>query len=281
MRTALLTAALLVATLVPGSSSADVASDAVPDLPALPPPSEGGGAAANAERDEAATAEDDAAPGSGDELSPASTTDAKAPAVRYAAMTAKACEAALLERGVRFVKTGPTKGVVDPVRLTAPIRGVSFHSMLPPSQRKTSPYEIYDCRLVLALDDFAALLAKHEVVDVVHYSVYRPPPKKWPEGTPGKRHGAALAIDAATFKKKDGTVLNVEKDFHGRVGRRPCGKGATLWPATPQAKELRAIVCETADARLFNVALTPGYNWQHRNHLHLELTPKVQWILVR
>jgi hypothetical protein len=279
MRTALTTAALLVAILSPGSASADGASGAVHDLPALPPP-EARASTADATDGDADDAHDASDPSDAD-LTPATTTDATAPAVKYGALSAKACEAALAKRGVKFVKTGPTKGVVDPVRLTAPIRGVNFHSMLPPSQRKTSPYEIYDCRLVLALDDFAALLAKHEVVDVVHYSVYRPPPKKWPDGKPGKRHGAALAIDAATFKKKDGTVLNVEKDFHGRIGRRPCGKGATLWPATPEAKELRSIVCETADARLFNVALTPGYNWQHRNHLHLEVTPKVKWILVR
>lgn len=264
--------------LAPGFASAE--TSASEDLPALPPPgampARGEEAApdANAPAAEADSAEEPAP-------EPASVTDARAPAVRYAGMSARACEGELARRKIRFHKVGTTKGVVDAVRLDGPIRGVWFHSMLPEKQRKTSPYEIYDCRLLLSLDDWAAILSKHDVVDVVHYSVYRPPPKKWPDGTPGKRHGAALAIDAASFKKKDGTTLNVEKDFHGRIGARPCGKGSVLWPPTAAAKELREIVCETSDARLFNVALTPGYNWQHRNHLHLEITPKVQWLLVR
>ena len=35
-----------------------------------------------------------------------------------------------------------------------------------------------------------------------------------------------------------------------------------------------------ADAHIFNVELTPDYNWPHRNHFHLEVTPKVKWFLV-
>ena len=35
-----------------------------------------------------------------------------------------------------------------------------------------------------------------------------------------------------------------------------------------------------AFSSLFNVALTPDYNWAHRNHFHLEVTPRVKWFLV-
>jgi hypothetical protein len=134
--------------------------------------------------------------------------------------------------------------------------------------------EIYDCRLVLALDDFAKVLAKHDIVEVIHLSVYRPVSSKVVLKGAGRRHGGALAIDAAIFKTKDGRSLNVEKDFHGRIGARPC-------PASKDASELRQLACEASDAQLFNVLLTPDYNWAHRNHFHMEVTAGVRWTLVR
>ena len=64
----------------------------------------------------------------------------------------------------------------------------------------------------------------------------------------------------------------VERDFHGRIGAPTCGAGTGPNPATPEALELRRIVCDAADAKLFNVELTPDFNWAHRNHFHLEVT---------
>ena len=112
-------------------------------------------------------------------------------------------------------------------------------------------------------------------------SGWRPPPaKSWPAGKLGTRHDGALALDAGWFVRRDGTRLDVEKDFHGRIGAKTCGPGTGPSPATPEAIELRNIACEAADAHLFQVELTPDYNWPHRNHFHLEVTPKVKWFLV-
>ena len=133
--------------------------------------------------------------------------------------------------------------------------------------------------LVLALDDFAKILQKHDIVEVIHYSVYRPPGKKEVLHGPGRRHSGALAIDAAIFKTKDGKTLGVEKDFHGKIGAKTCGVPTSHM--TAEAQTLRKLVCEAADAQLFNVLLTPDYNWPHRNHFHLEVTAGVKWILVR
>ena len=179
---------------------------------------------------------------------------------RYGNLGKTECEAELGRRHVGYERVSEARGVVFPVRLTAPLGGVDFHSMLPPSQRRTSPYEIYDCRLVLALHDFARILASHEIVEVVHFSVYRPPPARF-TGL-GRRHAGALAIDAAIFKTKDGKSFSVEKDY-----RRE-----------PMLKEL---VREAASERLFNVLLGPNYNWQHRNHFHLEVTAGVRWQFIR
>ena len=214
---------------------------------------------------------------------PASANGASAaPAARYAALDRASCEAELGKRSIAFERVAEAKGVIAPLRLKGPIAGVDFHSMLPAAQRKTSPYEIYDCRLVLALDDWARVLARHDVVEVVHFSVYRPPSAKTVLSGPGRRHTGALAIDAGFFKLRDGRSISVEKDFHGRIGSKPCASGAAAATGLPaSAVTLRQLVCEAAEAQLFNVVLTPDYNWPHRNHFHLEVTANARWTFVR
>src|SRR5207249_4458382 len=118
-----------------------------------------------------------------------------------------------------------------------------------------------------------------------HYSMYRPPPKSWPDDKIGTRHNGALALDAARFTKKDGTKLSVLDDFHGAIGDKTCGDGAAPRhvadaDAAARATEIRAILCEAVAAHVFNVVLTPNYNKPHRNHFHLEVTAGVKWFLV-
>ena len=122
-------------------------------------------------------------------------------------------------------------------------------------------------------------LARHAAVEVRHYSMSRPPSAAWPEGTLATRHPGALAIDVARFIRADGTWLGVLRDFHGHIGARTCGGGAAPHPATKDALELRAILCEALAAHLFNVVLTPNHNRPHRNHFHMEVTPGVRWFL--
>lgn len=206
---------------------------------------------------------------------------AVSPATMYAALDRDACEAELGKRNVPFTRVDAARGVLAPVRLTGALHGVTFRTALPASKRASSPWEIVDCRLALALDDFAVQLEKHDVAEVIHYSIYRPPSKRWPGAKIASRHPGGLAIDAGTFVKKDGTRLEVERDFHGHIGAPTCGtSGATPQPSTPEALELRHIVCDAADAHLFNVELTPDYNWAHRNHFHLEVTAGAKWFLV-
>jgi hypothetical protein len=213
-------------------------------------------------------------------LVPFAVPPPEAPALRYARLDRHACEAELGRRGIPFSSVDEARGVLAPVRLRGPLHGVTFRTGLAETRRASSPWEIVDCRLALALDDFAAQLAAHDITQVIHFSVYRPPVATWPEGKLASRHPGALAIDAGVFVKKDGTRLEVERDFHGRIGSATCGTGAGPHPATPEAVELRSIVCDAANARLFNVALTPDYNRPHRNHFHLEVTAGVAWFVV-
>lgn len=202
------------------------------------------------------------------------------PAIRYSKLDRTECEAELTKRSVPFKSEAEARGVLAPVRLTGPIHGVTFHSPLSPEKRAVQPWDILDCRLVLALDDFSQILAKYDVIDVIHFSVYRPPILK-KNVTTARQHGGAMAMDAAIFVRKDGTKLQIDKDFHGRIGAQTCGAGAAPAPSTPEATILRDIVCTAADQRLFNVVLTPDFNWAHRNHVHLEVTAGASYFLVR
>jgi hypothetical protein len=204
-----------------------------------------------------------------------------APSMRYAALDRAACESELGRRNVPFLAVDATPGVLAPVRLRGPLGvrpdapgGVTLHSGLPPAERERAPMEIFDCRLVLALDDFAAMLAPRGVVEMIHLSAYR---SRAQHGcTPkydGKQHCGGLAVDIATFKRKDGSTLIVDRDFHGKVGQSTC----TTHPAP---NELWSFVCDAADRGLFNVILSPNYNAQHHNHLHVEVTPDAAWMLV-
>jgi hypothetical protein len=201
------------------------------------------------------------------------------PANRYGAMSPTECIAELDARKISYtVETAP--GVKVPVRLTGPLHGVTFKAEVREADRATTPYEIADCALVLALDDFAAQLQTHDIVSVIHYSMYRPPPKSWPEGQLGRQHIGAMSIDAARFEKADGTALEVLKSFHGHIGARTCGAGAGPHPATPPSVELRTILCDAVAAHLFNVVLTPNFNHPHRNHFHMEVMHGANWFLV-
>jgi hypothetical protein len=198
------------------------------------------------------------------------------PAIEYASMTAAQCEAELKKRAIPFANVATASGVDRPVRLTGKLHGVAFHGL--EKNTATSLYEIIDCRLVLALDDFSAILAQHDVVEAIHFSIYRPEKK----AKKTSKHAAALAIDLGTMIKKDGSKLSVEHDWHGGIGQKSCGASANApVPKTKEATELREILCGAYDARLFNVLLTPNYNKPHYNHFHLEVTRGVKWYLLR
>lgn len=201
------------------------------------------------------------------------------PAYRYAQLSRGQCEAELKARHVRF-RRDFARGVVAPVRLTGPVNGILFRGEGTDEERARSPHEIVDCRLVLALYDCAKVLRAHDIVEVRHYSMYRLPEPSWPRGQPATRHMGAVAIDTGLFIKKDGQILDVLKHFHGRIGAKTCGPDAGPRPPTKEALELRSLLCEIVEQRLFNVVLTPNYNEPHRNHFHLEVTPGKKWFLV-
>jgi Extensin-like protein C-terminus len=271
------------------------------------------------------------------------------PAYRYANMTDAEALAELDRRGVLYTRldAAAAPGVRAPIRLTGRLHGVDVHSSLPPEQRVRSPFEILDARLALALDDFCAVLERHDIDEVVHFTMYRPsapdhgmaeePPqasgksggarprpatkaaprsqpgptqapaphphgkrpatprgplvkreaRRDPASTglhpttwtpPGTRHPAGLAIDVGLVHKRDGRWLTVARDFRGKIGAQTCGEGARV-PGEADARELRALVCESAAGGVFTYVLTPDYNAAHADHFHMEIKPGVRWFL--
>ncbi len=206
---------------------------------------------------------------------------AESPAHRYANLSSAAAYAELDRRGVRYVRpSAAPSGVRAPIRLSAPLHGVFVHSALPPAERSSSMYELLDARLALALDDFCALLERHEVVELVHYTMYRPgaSPRADSDLLP-TRHPGGLAIDVGALRKRDGTWLDVGQHWQSDIGRKTCGPGAKQQKG-PLAEELVGIVCEAAGARLFHYMLTPHYDAAHHDHVHLEIKPSGRWFLV-
>ena len=210
----------------------------------------------------------------------------RAPSQRYAKMTREAALAELTTRGIGFdeVPAERASGVVAPIRLTSKLSGVSVHGMLTGAAAASTPFEIVDARLALSLSDFAQVLAANDVDDVTHFSMYRPGRAPKPgilpsEGQATSRHPAGLAIDVAFLKKRDGSTLRVDKHFGGKIGGKTCGDGATLAEGD-EPRQLRKIVCEAAEQRLFTYVLSPNYNAAHRDHLHMEIKAGVKWMLV-
>lgn len=199
-------------------------------------------------------------------------------AARYGGLSAPACLAELGRRGIDFEKVASAPGVKIPVRLSGPVGGVVYRTDEPDAARRTSPWLVFDCRLVLSLCDFGQILAQHEVVEARIFSAWRPPPKSW-KGSVGRRHQGGLAVDVRTFRKASGEELVVLSHFEGRIGAPVCESGRA--PSHPEGKELLAIACGAAQAHLFNSILTPNYDAPHRNHFHLELTPDVGWFMLR
>ena len=203
------------------------------------------------------------------------------PAYRYANMTDEQALSEARRRGIRFTgATPPMRGVRVPIRLTGPLHGVTIHSTLPEEERADTPFEIMDVRLALALDDFCRILETHDIVEVIHFTIYRPPGILPADpAAPQTRHPAGLAIDVGALKKRDGQWLAVGPHWPASIGAKTCGPhGRRLF--MPRGRELMSIMCEAADARIFTYMLSPHFDKAHSDHLHLEIKPLVKWFLV-
>jgi hypothetical protein len=200
------------------------------------------------------------------------------PAYRYANASNDEIRQWLTERTLPFAEEPePVAGVRLPGRLKGPLHGVWVHGTNP-AQADTLPYEIIDGRLALALDDFCEVLSKARIVEMLHYTIFRPSQKATVNGVGLTRHAGALAIDVGALKRDDGTWLRVNRDWSPSPGAKTCGPGERT-PESEFGQLLHAWVCEARHLGIFHYALTPHFDPAHSNHLHLEIKPTVRWFL--
>jgi hypothetical protein len=207
------------------------------------------------------------------------------PGHTYGNLDDVSCLVSLEARGIPYERYGHhLHGVQTPVRLMGPLHGVRFLHAELTDWLESARRVLLDCRLVLALDDLAAIVARRGVTLVRHFGVYRGDLPLPAHGRP-LHHVAALAIDVASFEKEDGTRLDIRRDWSGRVGAHPCDARPISDPApalgrAERAEELHGILCDVVGEKLFHQVLTPNHDAKHRDHFHLEVMRDTEWTLV-
>ena len=164
-------------------------------------------------------------------------------------------------------------GVEAPVRISGSLAGVTIN--LP---RGGGARDVLDCRLVVGILSFARALADVGIVAMDTYSLYRPGARVARTGRPSG-HARGMAIDIGRFHLANGDIIDVETSWNDRRrGVSPCegtdGDSANL-------RILRRLVCGSAEDQTFQIVLTPHFDNAHRNHVHLELRPDVDWTFLR
>ncbi|WP_437947977.1 extensin family protein [Sorangium sp. So ce296] len=114
-------------------------------------------------------------------------------AASYGGLSADACDREMKRRGIPHAPARGAPLVERPIRITGALHGVTFRGDGVAKPRSASPFDIADCRLVLALDDLAAFLAARGIAEVVHVSMHRPAPAGTATPKPKKAQKAQKA----------------------------------------------------------------------------------------
>jgi hypothetical protein len=162
------------------------------------------------------------------------------------------CLDELLARDVAFLPLRHSRGVTTPVQIEGPVAGIRYQST-------TRFGLVVDCRFALVLADLGPLLRRHGVsaLEFSNAHAYRP--------TRAGRlslhaNGLALDVHAAVFD--DGGVQWVQRDFSRRLGARGCASSA---------RPLNQLACDLQQTGWFSEFLTPDYNRDHADHIHLAI----------
>ena len=197
-------------------------------------------------------------------------------AARLASLSSAQCRAELKKRGIVAKPTGlSTPGVMTPLRLSEPLQGIQF---VAPGGR--SKFAVLDCRLALALDELARVLARHQVSAVLVDNFYRPSARMSGTANPSQ-HAQGLAIDIMGFKLADGRTLMIKQDWHGTLAAPVCGPTSEPVKRTREALVLWNMVCEVARERIFHHLLTPNNDAAHADHFHFDIKRDARSFLVR
>jgi hypothetical protein len=128
------------------------------------------------------------------------------------------------------------------------------------------PLARVNCAFALRLGRFEAVMQEEArsvfnspVASIVHLGTYNcRKMAAYPDFV--SEHSFANAIDIATFVLKNGSRVEVERDW---VRAEQPAK-------TPAAQFLRRLTRRLYDEHVFSVVLTPSFDSHHKNHLHLD-----------
>ncbi len=160
------------------------------------------------------------------------------------------CLERLREQGVRFESLPEERGVQTPILLRGPVGGVDFWS--------SGGAMVVDCRMALALTHVAPVFASLGVKRARFSGAY-----VYRTSRKGRLslHAYGLAIDVHAVSTDQ--EFSVSKDF-----ARGLGDGCN-----DQAPVLNQLACRLRSQGLFRELLTPDYDADHHDHLHLGLAP--------
>ena len=180
------------------------------------------------------------------------------------------CRAWLDLYGITYTAGPANQGVADPVTLTLPVNGVPFRYLTNTSRRNTF---FMDCGLARSLVQAAPFFRSRGVVEVADIGVYNyrcigtGTPPNCPNGM--SQHAYARAIDLGAFVLADGTTYTLETDWVIDPTTEKTCEAAT---ANEADAWLHDLICDIKGDDVWNIALTPNYNADHRNHFHVDLT---------
>ncbi len=165
-----------------------------------------------------------------------------------------ACREVLQQGGVEFLEVAPrTSGfcdIHDAVRMEAGMAPLSPREA-PMTCKQALAVSIWERQVVqqAAFDTFG-----QAVVGIDHYGSYACRRMYGQDDAPVSEHASANALDVASFRLADGTVISVQKDWSDTGA-----KGRFL-------RTVRDGACQ-----VFLTTLSPDYNAAHHDHFHLDM----------
>lgn len=161
------------------------------------------------------------------------------------------CLERLRAHGVPFRPIPESRGVDTPIVVNGPIQGIEFWSPAGPM--------LVDCRFALGLVQVAPELSRLGIVRVRFSGAY-----VYRTSRKGRLslHAYGLALDVHEVTTADGTY-SVKRDFVRGLGEA-CSDDMPL---------LNRLACRLRAPGLFRELLTPDYNADHHDHLHLGIAP--------
>ncbi|MFO0571469.1 MAG: extensin family protein [Polyangiaceae bacterium] len=165
----------------------------------------------------------------------------------------EACVEELARAKISFRRTQETRGVATPVETRGTIAGISYVS-------GPSSSMVADCRLVVALARIAPVLSELGVTALRFSGAY-----SYRMSRVGRLslHAYGLAIDVHELRA-GGRWYGVESDF-ARGLADGCAPTRPVW---------NQVACRLKATHLFKELLTPDYNADHQDHVHLAIAPE-------